>query len=160
MTRTTIAVIMLVAGCQTQQGGGGDGFSVDGCRFEEVAGIATIAAVQDAPADFPPVYCPNNPVQVLFDFVADDPDADTEVGSTPGCLGTPCNMGFEPSDIRVVANVEFLEANPAAATLFELVEIPLEDIAAQNVRMRAGESSEEEITTHVSTWQQWGKKLK
>jgi glycine betaine/proline transport system substrate-binding protein len=51
-----------------------------------------------------------------------------------------------------VANVEFLGANPAAATLLELAEIPLEDIAAQNVRMRAGESSEEEIHRHAEEW--------
>ena len=78
MRRTTVALILLSAGCQTQEGGSGDGFSVDACRFEEVAGVATIVAVQDAPADFPPVYCPNDPVQVLFDFIADDPQADTQ----------------------------------------------------------------------------------
>jgi glycine betaine/proline transport system substrate-binding protein len=91
-------------------------------------------------------------LSVPFSSWPDDPEADTEAERIPGCLETPCNMGFAPSDIRVVANIEFLEANPAAATLFELVEIPLEDIAAQNVRMRAGESSEEEIRRHAEEW--------
>ena len=70
----------------------------------------------------------------------------------PGCLETPCNMGSAPSDIRVVANVEFLDANPAAAALFEMVRIPLEDNAAQNVRMRAGETSTEDIRRHAEKW--------
>jgi glycine betaine/proline transport system substrate-binding protein len=91
-------------------------------------------------------------LSVPFSSWPDDPTADTEVESMPGCLETPCNTGFEPSDIRVVANVEFLGANPAAATLFELVEIPLEDIAAQNVRMRAGEASADEIRRHAEEW--------
>jgi glycine betaine/proline transport system substrate-binding protein len=91
-------------------------------------------------------------LSVPFSSLPDDLGAHTEVQSLPGCLETPCNLGFDASDIRVVANVEFLEANPAAATLFELVEIPLEEIAAQNVRMRAGESSEEEIRRHAEAW--------
>jgi glycine betaine/proline transport system substrate-binding protein len=91
-------------------------------------------------------------LSVPFSSWPDDPEADTEVESLAGCLETPCNTGFAPSDIRVVANVEFLEVNPAAATLFELAEIPLKEIAAQNVRMRAGESSEEEIRRHAEAW--------
>jgi glycine betaine/proline transport system substrate-binding protein len=89
---------------------------------------------------------------VPFTSWPDAPEVDTEVESVPGCLETPCNMGFAPSDIRVVANVEFLEANPAAATLFELVKIPLEDIAAQNVRMRAGETRSEDLRRHAEAW--------
>jgi len=74
-------------------------------------------------------------LSVPFSSRPDDPEPDTEVESMPGCLEALCNMGFASSHIRVVANVEFLEANPAAATLFKLVEIPLEEIAAQSVRM-------------------------
>lgn len=79
-------------------------------------------------------------------------DRDTEVASIPGCLEDPCNMGFEPSDIRVVANSQFLAENPSAATLFELVKIPLADIANQNIRMSAGENSEEDIRLHAEAW--------
>jgi glycine betaine/proline transport system substrate-binding protein len=91
-------------------------------------------------------------LSVPFSASPDDPDADTEMGSMPGCLGTPCNLGYVPNDIQVVANVEFLEANPAAARLFELVEIPMEDIADQNVRMQAGETSAEDLSHHASEW--------
>ena len=61
-------------------------------------------------------------------------------------------MGFEPSDIRVVANSQFLAENPSAANLFELVKIPLADIANQNIRMSAGENSEEDIRLHAEAW--------
>ena len=61
-------------------------------------------------------------------------------------------MGFEPSDIRVVANIEFLGANPAAATVFELVEIPLDNIANQNALMFAGENSAEDVRRHAEEW--------
>jgi glycine betaine/proline transport system substrate-binding protein len=78
--------------------------------------------------------------------------SDTAVDNIPGCLETPCDMGFESSDIRVAANVEFLNENPAAATLFELVEIPLDIIAAQNVLMADGENTDEEIRRHALEW--------
>jgi glycine betaine/proline transport system substrate-binding protein len=70
-----------------------------------------------------------------------------------GCVNDPCNMGFPPNDIQVVANVEFLENNPAARRLFELVEIPLQDIADQNVLMVIEEEdSEEDIQRHAENW--------
>jgi glycine betaine/proline transport system substrate-binding protein len=89
---------------------------------------------------------------VPFSASPDNSDPDTAASSIPGCLENPCNMGFEPSDIRVVANSQFLAENPVAATLFEWVEIPLADIANQNVRMSAGENSEEEIRFHAEAW--------
>jgi glycine betaine/proline transport system substrate-binding protein len=89
---------------------------------------------------------------VPFSALSAEPNPETEASSILGCLENPCNMGFEPSDIRVVANSKFLGENPAAATLFELVEIPLADIANQNVRMSDGENSEEEIRFHAEEW--------
>lgn len=70
----------------------------------------------------------------------------------PGCVENPCPMGFEANDLRVVANVEFLEANPAAARLLELVEIPLADIAGQNQLLFEGEDSNDDIARHASEW--------
>ena len=70
----------------------------------------------------------------------------------PGCAVDPCVMGFEPNDIRTVANTEFLESNPDVQTLFELVEIPLNDIAAQNQLMVDGEDSDEDIARHAAEW--------
>ena len=91
-------------------------------------------------------------LDVPFSAVPDDPNANTEVATVAGCLETPCDMGFAPNDIRVVANSNFLAQNPAAAALFEAVEIPLADIAAQNVLMAAGENSEEDIRRHADEW--------
>ena len=69
-----------------------------------------------------------------------------------GCVKDPCIMGFPPSDIRVVANSEFLERNPAVRRLAEVVEIPLEDIDAQNARMINGEDDNEDIRRHAQEW--------
>ena len=61
-------------------------------------------------------------------------------------------MGFQANDLRVVANVDFLEAHPAGATLFGLINWPLQDIAAQIVLMREGENSEEDLHRHAEEW--------
>ncbi|NJN66507.1 MAG: glycine betaine ABC transporter substrate-binding protein [Chloroflexaceae bacterium] len=74
------------------------------------------------------------------------------VWGVEGCVSDPCQMGFPPNDIRVVANVAFLEANPAVARLLEQVEIPAEDIAAQNALMFEGENQEEDIRAHADGW--------
>ncbi|MGH3442202.1 MAG: glycine betaine/L-proline ABC transporter substrate-binding protein ProX [Nitriliruptorales bacterium] len=80
-------------------------------------------------------------------------EGQTSVPGLAGCVTEDCQMGWTPNDIRVVASNEFLEANPAAAQLFELVEIPLEAIAEQNGRMNAADSySEAQIAEDASAW--------
>lgn len=74
------------------------------------------------------------------------------VDGIPGCVVDPCAMGFDPADIRAVANTELLENNPDIATLLELVEIPLNDIAEQNQLMVDGEDSDEDIARHAAEW--------
>jgi glycine betaine/proline transport system substrate-binding protein len=74
------------------------------------------------------------------------------VWGVKGCVNDPCTMGFPPNDIRVVANIEFLQENPAASRLLEMIEIPFEDISAQNTRMRHGEDSEEQVREHAKNW--------
>jgi len=69
-----------------------------------------------------------------------------------GAVTDPVDLGFVVSDIRVVANNEFLAANPAAKKLFELMSVPLADIAAQNTMMMEGEDSPREIEGHVDAW--------
>jgi glycine betaine/proline transport system substrate-binding protein len=91
-------------------------------------------------------------LNVPFSSLPGETDVDTVIGGIVGCLESPCDTGFGVNDIRVVANTSFLEANPAAARLFELVEIPLEDIAAQNARMTAGEDSSTDIHRHAEEW--------
>ena len=62
------------------------------------------------------------------------------------------NLGFLVDSMRIVANKDFLEANPVAANFFELVEIPAEDISAQNQKMKQGEDSRERIRAHAREW--------
>ncbi|WP_029896899.1 glycine betaine/L-proline ABC transporter substrate-binding protein ProX [Desulfohalovibrio reitneri] len=69
-----------------------------------------------------------------------------------GAVSDPLKMGFVASDIRITANKEFLEENPEARRFFELVKIPLGDIAAQNVKMSNGEDSQRDIERHVDEW--------
>jgi glycine betaine/proline transport system substrate-binding protein len=68
------------------------------------------------------------------------------------CAADPCDMGFVPADIRVVANNEFLDANPAARALFEAVQIPVEDIAAQNLEYEGGANTQPDIVEQASAW--------
>jgi len=79
-----------------------------------------------------------------------------QVGASPLpaslCPHQPCEMGFAVADIRVVANTQFLDENPAAARLLEVVNITLFDIASQNVMMANGENSEDDIQQHAADW--------
>lgn len=76
------------------------------------------------------------------------PDERTEDTTVPN-LG---NLGFAINDIRVVANKEFLSANPAAKRWFELVTVPLDDVNAQSLKMRKGEDSVSDIHRHAEEW--------
>jgi len=69
-----------------------------------------------------------------------------------GCVNDPCVMGFPGNDINIVANNEFLDDNPAAAKLFEVMAIPLADIFEQNNRMNDGEDSQAEIDQYAQEW--------
>lgn len=62
------------------------------------------------------------------------------------------NYGFQANVQRIIANKEWAEANPAAAKLFEVMEISSNDISAQNLRMRDGEDSPEDIERHTEAW--------
>lgn len=63
-----------------------------------------------------------------------------------------CNLGGDAADIRVTARSEFLDANPAAAALFESVVISPVDVALQNVAYGLGENTEEDIDRHAAKW--------
>ena len=52
----------------------------------------------------------------------------------------------------MVANNDFLQNNPAAAKLFEVMTIPLGDIFKQNNRMNAGENTQKDIDSHADEW--------
>jgi glycine betaine/proline transport system substrate-binding protein len=69
-----------------------------------------------------------------------------------GAVSDPIKLGFVVSDIRIVANKKFAEANPAAKKFFEIFTLSLNDINAQNTRMNEGEKSQRDIERHVDEW--------
>ncbi len=64
-------------------------------------------------------------------------EGETAVPGLAGCAGDadPCDLGWQVNDIRAVANIDFLDEHPDVRALLEAVEIPLEDIEEQNLRM-------------------------
>ena len=50
------------------------------------------------------------------------------------------NYGFAVNTMHIVANKRFAEANPAAAKLFSIVKLPLNDINVQNGLMNKGQN--------------------
>ena len=64
------------------------------------------------------------------------------------------NLGFVVERVRILANKEFVNANPAAKRLFELIKIPLADINAQQKLVYNGEDSPEDIRRHAEEWVQ------
>jgi glycine betaine/proline transport system substrate-binding protein len=62
------------------------------------------------------------------------------------------NLGFAVNSLRVVANNDFLAANPAAAKLFEVAALDINDVSAQNKKMRDGEDNLDDIARHVEEW--------
>lgn len=81
-----------------------------------------------------------------------DFEDDTVLHDVLGCTENPCNLGWPANDIRPVVNSAFAAANPAAAELFEVVRIPVDDIFAQNALMFDGEDSAEDIQRHAEEW--------
>ncbi|MFO7838263.1 MAG: glycine betaine/L-proline ABC transporter substrate-binding protein ProX [Desulfosalsimonadaceae bacterium] len=69
-----------------------------------------------------------------------------------GTVTDPCKMGFVANDIRVVANKDWLNKNPAIKTMFSLMSVPFPDIAKQNDKMFEGEDKQEDIERHVDEW--------
>ena len=78
-------------------------------------------------------------------------------GSGPAGLGDTCTdeacwVGWDVEDIRVTANKQFAEANPAAVALFEVVRLNVDAIASQNARYDGGENSEDDVERHAREW--------
>lgn len=62
------------------------------------------------------------------------------------------NTGFAVNLIRVVANKQFLDENPAAKKFFELAQIPINDVSAENILIRDGEKTEKDVKRHAMDW--------
>ena len=80
------------------------------------------------------------------------PYSETKAVKVPNATKSKINMGFGADDIRPAANVDFLKANPKIEKMLKKASIPLADVAAQNMKMNAGEKSERAIKKHASAW--------
>ncbi len=80
------------------------------------------------------------------------PYSQTKKVSVSNATKSKINMGFGADDIRPAANKDFLKANPKVKKMLKKASIPLSDIAAQNMKMNAGEKSERAIKKHAAAW--------
>jgi glycine betaine/proline transport system substrate-binding protein len=62
------------------------------------------------------------------------------------------NYGFPVNNEHIVANKAWVQENPAAAKLFEVMALPIGDISSQNRRMHDGEKSQQDIARHTDSW--------
>lgn len=62
------------------------------------------------------------------------------------------NYGFDINSERIVANKAFTDANPAAAKLFELAALPINDVSAENMMIANGDDSQKAIANHAKQW--------
>jgi len=79
-------------------------------------------------------------------------EPDEIVEGLEGCVADPCELGWIANDIRPVANVEFLDENPAVKSLLTEMRVPLEAIFGQNARMEQGEDDPDDLERHVDEW--------
>ncbi|MFM2486803.1 glycine betaine/L-proline ABC transporter substrate-binding protein ProX [Celerinatantimonas yamalensis] len=84
-------------------------------------------------------------LQVPFSAIPDKPNADTQLANGE-------NYGFRMNNQRIVANKKWAKANPAAAKLFAVMKLSVNDVSAENLMMRHGQSSEQDISHHVDAW--------
>ncbi|QFY91043.1 glycine betaine/L-proline ABC transporter substrate-binding protein ProX [Magnetovirga frankeli] len=63
------------------------------------------------------------------------------------------NYGFEINTQKILANKRFLAENPAAAKLFEVMQISVNDVSAQNLKMQEqGEGGWKAAERHADAW--------
>jgi len=69
------------------------------------------------------------------------------------------NFGFAINKQNIVANKAFVKKNPAAAKLFEIVQVSVNDVSAQNLRMQEkGEGGWKNAERHADAWIKANKK--
>lgn len=85
-------------------------------------------------------------IEVPYSALPDNRTTDTT-------LSNGKNYGFEVNGQYIVANKSFVENNPAAAKLFELVRVSPNAISAQNLKMQEkGEGTWEASVRHADAW--------
>lgn len=62
------------------------------------------------------------------------------------------NYGFAVNQQHIIANKTWTDANPAAARLFEVMQLPVADINAQNHLMSRGQGKSADIERHANGW--------
>lgn len=62
------------------------------------------------------------------------------------------NYGFVVNNQQIVANKAWADKNPAAAKLFEVMQLPVADINAQNHLMSQGQNKSADIERHANAW--------
>jgi glycine betaine/proline transport system substrate-binding protein len=62
------------------------------------------------------------------------------------------NVGFPVNTMRIMANNDFLQQNPAARKLFELMTIPVGDVNAENWQLHEGKTSYEDVLASAKAW--------
>lgn len=62
------------------------------------------------------------------------------------------NYGFVVNNQHILANKAWAQANPAAAKLFAVMQLPVGDINAQNHMMSQGQNKPADIERHVDGW--------
>ncbi len=73
-------------------------------------------------------------------------------GVGDACTNDPCSTMFTPSDIVVAANIDFLNANPAAASLLENFKLDPLAVAVQAVAIDSGANSDDQIAAAAADW--------
>ena len=67
-------------------------------------------------------------------------------------LPSGADYGFPVNSMRIVANKQWAQANPAAAKLFAIMKLPIADVNAQNLRMHEGQASAADIEQQADGW--------
>lgn len=62
------------------------------------------------------------------------------------------NYGFQTNSLRIVANKKFAHDNPAAAKLFAIMNIDINDVSAENSMIAKGDSSDGDLQAHANGW--------
>jgi glycine betaine/proline transport system substrate-binding protein len=62
------------------------------------------------------------------------------------------NYGFPLNNQYIVANKQWVAKNPAAGKLFEVMNVPIADISAQNRLLQDGQNKPADIERHVNGW--------
>jgi glycine betaine/proline transport system substrate-binding protein len=62
------------------------------------------------------------------------------------------DYGFPLNNEYIVGNKTFVEKNPAAGKLFEVMSVPIDDISQQNRMMNEGQNQQKDVERHVDGW--------